>query len=442
MFFLYSLILSIGFLVMLPLFILRREKYASGFFERLGKYPEFSRDGGPVIWLQCVSVGETNAALPLFDILHKRFPGHRLIISTTTRTGQRVARDLFGKKAAAVFYFPFDWKFSVKRALSNYQPSLVLLLETEIWPRFIHETKNNGSLIAIVNGRLSERSYKGYSRFRSFVSRALLDLDLTAMQGEKDAERIASLGMPADRIRVTGNIKFDQQSKTDGHDISREVGDRFGISKERPLIIAASTHEPEERWILDAYCSLAPGETTNRPRLMIAPRHPERFDEVATAIRDFRNDPACEWKDYRLVRRSADARDDDGSADIILLDSIGELRDLYSLAEIVFVGGSLIPHGGQSVLEPAAAGKAIVTGPYTHNFADSITMFKRSDALVQLDKTPAGSIPDDLFLAFSDLLEDKNGRDELGQLAAGVMAANRGAASLTADIVEELLQKQ
>ena len=442
MFFLYSLILAIGFVVMLPLFILRRKKYASGFRERLGIYPEFSIDGPPVIWLHCVSVGEAKAAEPLVDVLQKRFPEHRIIISTTTRSGQKVARDMFGNRTAAVFYFPFDWKFSVGRALATYRPSLVLLLETEIWPRFIHETKKSGARIAIVNGRLSEKSYKGYSRFRSFVARALGSLDLAAMQGQKDAERIASLGMPADRIKVTGNIKFDQQSEGGGDNISRELGHRFGISEQRPLIIAASTHGPEERWIFDAYCSLAGTETINKPRLMIAPRHPERFDGVATAIRDFRNDPACEWKDYRLVRRSADAKDDDTAADIILLDSIGELREVYSLAEIVFVGGSLIPHGGQSILEPAAAGKAIVTGPYTQNFSDAITMFKEAEALVQLDQAPANSIPDDLFLAFSDLLEDKNRRDDLGRRAAAVIEANRGATGITADAVGNLLQKK
>src|SRR5688500_9918286 len=158
MYFLYSILLAIGFLLMLPLFLFRREKYASGFRQRLGNYPEFKHDGRSVIWLHCVSVGETNAARPLVEKLRQEFPNHRLMISTTTKTGQELAQKIFADHADAVVYFPFDWKFSVQRALENYKPSLVLLMETEIWPRFIREAKLTGAKVAIVNGRLSQKS--------------------------------------------------------------------------------------------------------------------------------------------------------------------------------------------------------------------------------------------------------------------------------------------
>src|SRR5688572_1268942 len=164
MYFLYSILLAIGFLLMLPLFLLRSEKYASGFRQRLGNYPEFKHDGRDVIWLHCVSVGETNAARPLVDALRKEFPDHRLVISTTTRTGQELARKIFTGTADAIFYFPFDFKFAVRRALTNYKPSLVLLMETEIWPRFIRDAKLSGAKIAIVNGRLSAKSFGRYER--------------------------------------------------------------------------------------------------------------------------------------------------------------------------------------------------------------------------------------------------------------------------------------
>src|SRR5215203_3717850 len=157
MYLLYSIILSLGFLLMLPLFLLRREKYASGFSQRLGKYPEFKHDGRKVIWLHCVSVGETNAARPLVEAIRIAFPDSRLVISTITKTGQELALKLFADKTDAVFYFPFDWKFSVHRALVNYKPSLVLLMETEIWPRFIREAKVSSAKTVIVNGRLSQR---------------------------------------------------------------------------------------------------------------------------------------------------------------------------------------------------------------------------------------------------------------------------------------------
>jgi 3-deoxy-D-manno-octulosonic-acid transferase len=169
---------------MSPLFLLLRQKYAAGFRQRLGNYPEFKHDGSKVIWLHCVSVGETNAARPLVDELKSNFPDHRIVISTTTLTGQTLAQDIFKDKADAVFYFPFDWKFSVRKALAHYKPSVVLLMETEIWPRFIREAKQSGAKIAIVNGRLSQTSFKRYSIFKSVIRNVLADVDIALMQGE------------------------------------------------------------------------------------------------------------------------------------------------------------------------------------------------------------------------------------------------------------------
>lgn len=433
MLFFYSLIYSFGFLLMLPVFIFNRSKYLAGFNERLGKYPQFIPDGRKVIWLHCVSVGETNAARPLVDEIKNTFPEHRLIVSTTTKTGQELAKTIFAGKAEAVFYFPFDWKFSVRRALDNFKPSVVLLMETEIWPRSIHEAKRDGAKVAIINGRLSERSYNRYSNFAALMKRVLANIGLALMQGEDDAKRLISLGMNAEKTKVTGNIKFDLELNEKDKEITDDLNERFSFSDGKPLIVAASTHEPEEHWVIDAFCSLNAENSRNKARLLIAPRHPERFDAVAKLIRDFRNDPACEWTRYSFARRSAEPSPEDSDADIILLDSIGELRGAYPLAQVVFVGGSLIPHGGQSVLEPAAAGKAIVTGPYTHNFADVVKAFLEKKALIQFEKIPETAIPDDLFLAFSDLLEDDEEREELARNAANVMAENRGATRKTVE---------
>src|SRR5688572_20348045 len=182
MYFAYSILLSLGFLVMSPLFLLRREKYASGFKQRLGNYPEFKHDGRPVIWLHCVSVGETNAARPLVEQIRSEFPGHRLVVSTTTKTGQELAEKIFAGQADAIFYFPFDFKFAVRRALTTYKPSLVLLMETEIWPRFLSEAKASGAKIVIVNGRLSQKSFERYAHVGSFVRRILADVDGALMQ--------------------------------------------------------------------------------------------------------------------------------------------------------------------------------------------------------------------------------------------------------------------
>ena len=435
MFFLYSLLLTLAFILMSPLFFFRRPKYAAGFKERLGNYPEFKHNGRKVIWLHCVSVGETNAARPLVDGLKTNFPDHRIIISTTTLTGQTLAKNIFKHKADAVFYFPLDWKFSVRRALANYKPSVVLLMETEIWPRFIREAKKSGVKVAIVNGRLSETSSKHYSIFKSFIQNVLADVDIALMQGDADAKRLISLGIDPAKVRIPGNLKFDLNFNSSEADLTAEFRKRFGISSDRPLIVAASTHSPEELWLLEAFAEFFRRPLKLRPRLLIAPRHPERFDEVAEQVGSIDTNRFKHLTPLSMVRRSSAASDTDKTADIILLDSIGELRSVYHLAEIVFVGGSLIPHGGQSVLEPAAAGKAIITGPHTHNFEAVVADLISNDAIIQLSELSDDQVVERLFDIFSILLEDSDARKRLGNMAAKVMAENRGASAKTTEFL-------
>lgn len=426
MYFFYSILLSVAFVLMLPLFILRREKYASGFRQRLGNYPQFEHDGRKVIWLHCVSVGEANAARPLVDKLIEQFPDHRLVVSTTTKTGQELAQKAFDGKADAVFFFPFDWKFSVRKALDNYKPSVVLLMETEIWPRFIHEAKLNGAKIAIVNGRLSERSVRRYSKIRSFIASALADIDRVLMQGEPDAERIKALGIDPGKVFVTGNIKFEQ-GQTTGSELTESFRQRFAIDGKKPLIIAASTHDPEEKYVVESL----DGELGHSCRLMIVPRHPERFDEVAKFLDD---------SNYSFARRSDPESESDRTAEVVLLDSIGELRNIYPLAEIVFVGGSLIPHGGQNVIEPAVEGKAIVTGPHTKNFESVMREFLENDAIRQTPEAPDDfQISERLYEQFMDLLGNDEKRAELGRRAAVVVGkSNRNAIEKTIELIGEI----
>lgn len=429
MYLLYSIVLSIGFAIMLPLFWLRREKYAAGFKQRLGNYPPFDHDGREVIWLHCVSVGETNAARPLVDALRENFPDRRLVFSTTTRTGQELATKIFKDKADTIIYFPFDFKFAVRRALRNYKPSLVLLMETEIWPRFIHEAKRSGAQIAIVNGRLSEKSFGRYAKVRSFIRSVLADVDLALMQGEADARRIAELGMDHARTVTTGNLKYDLSPASDERETSESLNSRFQISNLSPLIVAASTHYPEENLILEAFRKLHESLDT-KPRLLIAPRHPERFDEVAETIKS---------AGFSLSRRSEPASPTDKTADVILLDSIGELRAAYALAEVVFVGGSLIPHGGQNVLEPAAEGKAIVTGPHTFNFAAIVDQMIERHALIRLPATNNDSETIKLLASeIRELIANPAERQRLGRNAKTVVEENRGATRKTIDLLEKM----
>jgi len=434
--FLYSLLYSVAFILMLPVFFLRRGKYAAGFRQRLGDYPE-SRDLRPAIWLHCVSVGEVNAARPLIEEILKNLTGHRFVISTTTKTGQDLAQKLFSEKAAVV-YFPFDFKFAVRKALLTFKPSLVLLMETEIWPRFITEAKTSGANVAIVNGRLSQRSADRYAYIKPFIKNVLSRVDIALMQADADADRIIKLGMNAARTKVTGNLKFDLVIESS--ELAEMLKKRFAISTQRPLIIAASTHEPEEEWLIEAFAEFFLEPSTVRPRLMIAPRHPERSGRVVDIVSSLGRGKFSHLPKLRLARRSTEPAGTDPLADIILLDSIGELRYVYELAEIVFVGGSLIPHGGQSILEPADAGKAIITGPYTHNFEDAVRVFLANRALIQIPENRPEHIVDDLFLELSELFEENELRDELGKNASNVMKENRGATKRTLEFIRGIVK--
>jgi 3-deoxy-D-manno-octulosonic-acid transferase len=252
------------------------------------------------------------------------------------------------------------------------------------------------------------------------------------MQGERDAARIIDLGLALDIVRVTGNLKFDQQTNETENPLTEQLRKRFGIDGLRTLVIAASTHEPEEKWVLDAFRKLSETAKDRSPRLMIAPRHPERFDEIAELVDE---------SGFARVRRSSPVSPEDKNADVILLDSIGELRAVYPLADIVFVGGSLIPHGGQSILEPAVAGKAIITGPYTHNFSDVVREFRSRNAIVEtpiVSNESANSSK--LFAAFKELLTDSEKRALLGENALTAVNANRGATAKTVDEIRHLLE--
>jgi 3-deoxy-D-manno-octulosonic-acid transferase len=415
----YSLLYTLTMILLSPLFLLRRKKYAAGFWERLGNYPRFVHEDRKVIWLHCVSVGETNAARPLVDQLIKEFAGWRLVISTTTKTGQELAAKIFAGKAETVFYFPFDWKFSVRRALNTFRPSMLLLMETEIWPRLISEAKRSGTQIAIVNGRLSQRSTDRYQSISTFINKVLSNVDLALMQTETDAGRIKTLGLDAGKVAVTGNLKFDRATDLFETRLTQYFQQRFRRHRARPVIVAASTHEPEESIILKALDGLLP----HHAKLFIAPRHPHRFDEVWNVLKS---------TPYRVVRRSDPESDGDRSSDVILLDSIGELRSLFPIADIVFVGGSLITHGGQSIIEPAAAGKAIITGPFTHNFSEAVNTFQRADALIQINEAGNDSqYAKQLHDQFAKLLDDEARRRSLGENALKVLNDNRGSAEKT-----------
>lgn len=433
MFLLYSFLLTVGYILMSPLFLLRKDKYAAGFWQRFGHLPKFEHNGKPVIWLHCVSVGETNAARPLVDELVKNYSEYHLVISTTTKTGQALAQEIFRDKASLIFYFPFDWRFTVRRALEKIRPNIVLIMETELWFNFIREAGRYGAQVFIVNGRLSEKSLNRYMWIQKMMRRVFHYVDLAMMQGYEDADRLMRLGIRGNKIKITGNLKFDQKPLESENHLTAFFQERFGIKGDSPLIVAASTHAPEEKWILEAFREVYKSSATNLPRLLIAPRHPERFEEVAGLI---------EQTGFNWIKRTAPLSFEDDLADVILLDTIGELRSVYPLAKIVFVGGSLIPHGGQSVLEPAIEHNAIITGHYTMNFAEIVRTFMENDALIQLPDFPEDEIPMRLAEIFIELLNNAKKRERLAENAMETIGHNRGACQRTIKLLKPALLVQ
>lgn len=433
MYFLYSLLLTVGFVLMLPRLAvdaLRTRKYVTGLSQRLGKLPQFPASDRPLIWLHCVSVGETEAARTLVQALLKNFPSYRLAISTTTVTGQHVARRLFAEQAT-VFYFPIDWKWTIRRVMRIVKPSALLIMETELWPNLIRECHRRSIPVALVNGRISVNSFGRYRMIRPFMKRVLANLTSAIMQSEADVERIRELGMPPERSVCSGNLKFDSAGAGNANLVlTSELRERFGFNRDQFVILAASTHEPEEQIVLDAFRQLQQVENGKRLRLVVAPRHPARFEEVANLF---------DRSGLRWARRSAVAATTDAGSDIVLLDSIGELRSCYALADLAFVGGSLVRHGGQNMLEPAAAGTCVVTGPYTHNFAAIMSALLAEDAIVQLAEGLLSDASGNLARVLRELRQNETRRREISARALAVLARHRGTTERTIQILANVL---
>jgi 3-deoxy-D-manno-octulosonic-acid transferase len=429
----YSFLLTVGFLLLLPRLAIdafRSRKYITGLSQRLGELPKLGSSTAPLIWLHCVSVGETETARPLVRALQDRLPSHRLVVSTTTLTGQAVARQAFGKDAAAIIYFPIDWAWTIRRVLRTLNPTAVLIMETELWPNLLRECRRRSIPVALVNGRISPTSFRRYHKIRTFMRKVLRDLSLAIMQSDEDAQRIASLGLAAERIRSVGNMKFDSAPlSSTADDAAAELRRRYAFNSDRPLIVAASTHSPEETIAIESFKIIR--ESNPGTRLLIVPRHPERFEEVAKLLAD----SGLDWS-----RRSAKPSPGDVNAAIVLLDSIGELRATFQIADIAFVGGSLIPHGGQNVLEPAAQGVCVITGAHTHNFKAITRALLAEDALIQLPELSVADAPVTLARVLVELLRDEPRRKAMGQRAQNVCARNRGATQQTVEMIVNLLQ--
>ncbi len=434
MYLVYSFLLIAGLVILLPRFAIdafRAGKYVTGLGERFGRLLARTDPDQPLIWIHCVSVGETEAARPLVGALQERFPQYRLAVSTTTVTGQQRAKRAF--RDATIFYFPLDLRWIIRRVLRTLQPSAVVIVETELWPNLLRECRRQSIPVALVNGRISENSFRRYAWIRSFIRQVVGDISIAIMQSDADAQRIRHLGMPSSRVLMNGNMKFDgtELSNSDAL-LAESFQTRFGLSKDQDVIVAASTHDPEESVVLEAFRSLTESDAAYNIRLIIAPRHPERFDQIAKQL----DGTGLSW-----CRRSGPEGDADKLAQVILLDSIGELRAAYALAAVAFVGGSIAPRGGHNVLEPAAQAVCTVTGPHMNNFEAIAAALLAEDAMVQLPDVAIEDSAKVLSLALRELLDDKERREQIGQRARLVCDHNRGATEKTVQAVSHLLRQ-
>jgi len=421
MYSLYSALLTLGLVLGSPFWLfqmVRHGKYRKGLKERFGEVPSRLRNStAPSIWVHAVSVGEVLAVSELVRGLRGEFPEHRVVISTTTDTGQRLARARFGEEN--VFYFPLDFGFAVRRYVEALRPELAVIAETEFWPNFLRITSASGAKIAVVNARISDRSFPGYRRWRKFLRGVLLNVDDFLAQTAEDARRLTEIGAAPERVSVGGNLKFDVPAPA-APLIVDEIRGALRESEAGPVLVCGSTVDGEELLLLGAFTNILASHPA--AVMLLAPRHPERFDEVAGILEQlkFKFSRRSQWKGGPLA----------GS--VLLVDCIGELSSLYALADIAFVGGSLVPRGGHSIIEPAQHGVAVMVGNHTENFRDIVGLFQSRKAVRIVG-------PAELPLVLMELLADETERRELGRRALQTMESQRGATLLTLEKLRALL---
>ncbi|HBE68199.1 MAG TPA: hypothetical protein DDW52_08635 [Planctomycetaceae bacterium] len=424
--------------------------------------PQPRKDASKTIWLHGVSVGEVQLLAPIAEQLRTRYPGCQIAVSTTTATGMQVARRRF-KPDILLFYFPLDFSWAVKRTLKTLQPDLIILGELELWPNLLAMCNAADIPVVIANGRLSERSFKGYQRVRSTLRGVFSGLSAVAAQTETYAGRFIECGVPEEAVTVTGSIKFDNAETNRYHERAEQFRRSLGITSENQIVVAGSTQVEEEQAILSAYSELKTRRTkasatdSRMPKLIIVPRHPERFDGVWQAVQS-----AAENLDVKSLRRSElnfdktqiqsaghvqskpeqsqlaqsqPARSIDW--DILLVDSLGELSSWWALADVALVGGTFGSRGGQNMIEPAAYGCDVVFGPRTENFRDVANLLLEHDAATRLEDV--GQVTNFLVDAFAcDSVFQSPGRQRGGR-AAKLVQQQRGALERTLEIVDQCL---
>jgi 3-deoxy-D-manno-octulosonic-acid transferase len=416
--------------------MLRHGKYRAGWSERLGSVPKrLWQHASGTIWIHAVSVGEVLAITQLVAELKEQLRDYRIVVSTTTDTGQKLARQKFGEEN--VFRAPLDLPWAVQSFLDALRPRMLVLAESEFWPNLLHCAHRSGVTVAVVNARISDRSLPRYRRFRRLFARVLGDVDLLLAQSEEDARRLVAIGAPAERVHVGGNLKFEVKPQARGEFHAR-LADAIQHADVGPVIVAGSTLEGEEAMVIDTFRAVR--ERYPRSMLLLAPRHPERFDSVA-ALLSSSGVPyvrRSEFMDVLLIPNqgmSGAPVPSSLAGTIVLLDSIGELASAYEFADLGFIGGSLVPKGGHNILEPAYFEVPILVGPHTENFRDIVTIFQRAEALRVVT-------PQKLTPVVLELFADAPERERLGRNAKDVLHSQQGATRRTAEALLALLPDQ
>ncbi len=419
MYILYNILLVLLTLLLSPFILFKLvtvPKYRGGISQKLGRIRKSVRkviQGTRPIWIHAVSVGEVMAAHPLIRELKKKYPDRKLILSTVTVTGNHTAHQRV-PEADAVFFFPFDFPWIVRRVIHGINPAVVLVAETELWPNFFRELKRANIPSAVINGRISPHSFRNYIKFKTFFSQVFSNVTMFCMQSADDAERIKDIGAPLGKVTVTGNLKFDQK-------IPASQPIPVQMPKGSKVITAGSTHRGEEAALLETFRRLR--EKFPDLILIVAPRHPERFDEVAGLISKAGYD--CQ----RRTRLKGTIKD------VLLLDTIGELRTFYGVCDIAFVGGSLVKVGGHNLLEPAAMKKPVIFSRYMFNFKEiSEALISAGGGILVRDK-------EELYVQAYKLLSDNNYAKQIGAKAFAVIESNSGATKRTIDAVSKLIRE-
>ncbi len=399
----------------------RREPAYRGMFRRRSQPPELA-PRRPCLWINGVSVGEIASAQPLAAEFERLYPGIRLVFSCTTGTGFARASTLYGARHDVIGY-PFDWSFTVAAFLEAVRPDAVIMMELDLWPNFLLACRARGVPVVVAGGRISARSARGYGWVQPLLKAPLQAVRLFLAQDDVDAERaLRGLGLPTEKVKVGGNLKFDIALAPG----SKLPGFLPQFKGQGRLLVLASTHDPEEDLLLKALGDLGwPNRRYGDWRLAIAPRHPERAGALLRGIAA---------RGLRPVLFSAAENGENVEGGVLLVDRIGVLSSLYTLADLCFIGGSLIPHGGQNMIEPAAHGVAVMFGPYAHNFREAVSVLLEAKAAVQVRGGP-----EEFEERLSELLQNATLRRDLGDRARAAVSARRGAAKCAAEAVRELL---